>query len=851
MAHEIRTRTELKRLFAGPQPGSLNMLELLNSINLILDDEILFTKADLADAEPPARIGAVLLLGETTAGDGNSGIWKRVNTEPAHADKIQSADGQWWEKIEDFSTGTDLVNVGFYDFNYISAEQIAFIRAGNVASQDASVVTAGLQAMHDDMMSRLTSATSAIAVVGHYSGVYAVNNELFSETFAQNLWDISVNGQFIFNMIGARFKATSWPSHKAVRTSGWYAARSVTDAVPMAMFRWEQRTKRQLGPVIRGGMLEGENAVTDPMGQKLRNVNYVDIASLEVANFLNVGRWIDDINNSTIYGTAIRHCGFQPTQAGGNGFTSTTLTASTVAGAGTSTVTTNEAVFIAAHVGKWIMVEDAGEGGTVFCAKVTSVTGTAPSTEVEVDKQCTTNVTGKKLSFAMISGAITANTDQLVLDTEVTIDLVGRYVMVWKAGSKVHTDCDVLVTRVTAQAADNKTLTLATQARDTVSGSPIVIAPSRFIGKCDDQVTAAGTPESGHNNDVQITGELIAFSFDHEWGSSIPSVEQMVLHCQFFGNKLHGTSPDYANFGANGAARWQDACKMSVDEAAQFEWGGWHPSFGKLCVSGARSAIFWPQGTFGGHHIADHTATVYVDPQAAGAGNCRIGMSGFINTPPAKWNLTNQRDVRLGSNGNSDMVYALGPVVSRESLGYPDMPDLHGNNIKLFSDTPIIELYDTNGNRRSRLFVNGNTFRIDRDTTGDGLYDDQGCISVQNADVSFNKDVRLGTGILRTTPGASIAQDTVTTITAPPVSGIFKLRSALAGVGALVYYRADATPIVILQQTGADTNVVTGTTLTGTTGLSSIVTIAINNGAIMIENRKGFTANLSWSFEAG
>lgn len=748
--------------------------------------------------------------------------------------------------VADALTGE--LSKAFHDWWYIPRAQIAFIRDGDTASQDASVVTAGLQSMHDAMMAYVTGASSTAVAVGKYTGVYAVDDELFSETFAQNLWDISVNGQFVFDMHGARFKATGWSSHKAVRTSGWYAARSVTDAVPMAMFRWEQKTKRQLGPVIIGGMLEGENATTDPIGQKLRNVNYVDIASLEIANFLNVGRWIDDINNSTIYGTAIRHCGFQPTQAGGNGFTSTTLTASTVAGVGTSTVTTNEAAFVSDHVGKWIMVEDAGEGDTVFCAKVTSVTST---TKVEVDKQCTTNVTGKKLSFAMISGAITANTDQLVLDTEVTIDLVGRYVMVWKAGSKVHTDCDVLVTRVTAQAADNKTLTLATQARSTVSGTPVGVASYRFIGKCDDQVDSSGIAETGHNNDVQIIGELLAFSFDNEWGSAIPSVEQMVLHCQFFGNKLHGTSPDYANFGANGMARWQDSCKMSVDSVPQFEWGGWHPELGKLCVSGARSAIFWPQGTFGGHKISDHTATVYVDPQATGADNCRIGMSGFLNTPPAMWNLTNQDDVRLGSNGDSDMVHALGPIVSRDALGYPNMRDLHGNNIKLFSDAPIIHLYDTNGDRSTRLFVNGNTFRIDRDTTGDGTFDDQGCLTVTTADASFNKDVRLETGVLRSTLGASIAQDTVTTITAPPASGIFKLWSALAGVGALVYYRADATPIVILEQTGADTTIVTGTTLTGTTGVSGDVTIAINNGAIMIENRKGFTTALEWSFEAG
>lgn len=100
MTHEIRTRTELQRMFRGPQPAQLNMKELLNSVAMILDDEVVFTKAELEKAEPPDRVTAIRTLGYTSAGDGGGALYKRVASEPSHEGKIQSADGAWWEIAE-------------------------------------------------------------------------------------------------------------------------------------------------------------------------------------------------------------------------------------------------------------------------------------------------------------------------------------------------------------------------------------------------------------------------------------------------------------------------------------------------------------------------------------------------------------------------------------------------------------------------------------------------------------------------------------------------------------------------------------------------------------------------------
>src|SRR5262245_30326219 len=42
-------------------------------------------------------ITGIPILGYTNAGDGGAATYKKVGVQPAHAAKIQSADGAWWE----------------------------------------------------------------------------------------------------------------------------------------------------------------------------------------------------------------------------------------------------------------------------------------------------------------------------------------------------------------------------------------------------------------------------------------------------------------------------------------------------------------------------------------------------------------------------------------------------------------------------------------------------------------------------------------------------------------------------------------------------------------------------------
>lgn len=55
------------------------------------------TAVSLASIEP--LVNAIRTAGLLAVGDGGEALYKRVETEPAHAAKVQSADGTWWEII--------------------------------------------------------------------------------------------------------------------------------------------------------------------------------------------------------------------------------------------------------------------------------------------------------------------------------------------------------------------------------------------------------------------------------------------------------------------------------------------------------------------------------------------------------------------------------------------------------------------------------------------------------------------------------------------------------------------------------------------------------------------------------
>jgi hypothetical protein len=58
----------------------------------------LASRAALAAANVPTVVDGLKLLGHAAVGDGGGAHYKRVASEPAHDNKVQSADGAWWEE---------------------------------------------------------------------------------------------------------------------------------------------------------------------------------------------------------------------------------------------------------------------------------------------------------------------------------------------------------------------------------------------------------------------------------------------------------------------------------------------------------------------------------------------------------------------------------------------------------------------------------------------------------------------------------------------------------------------------------------------------------------------------------
>ncbi|GEM_PF-3392226 len=74
------------------------------------------SRASVATATILPLVSYVRTAGYYAAGDGGAALYKRASSEPAHAGKVQSADGAWWELVEPvvtpfmFGAKGDLVN---------------------------------------------------------------------------------------------------------------------------------------------------------------------------------------------------------------------------------------------------------------------------------------------------------------------------------------------------------------------------------------------------------------------------------------------------------------------------------------------------------------------------------------------------------------------------------------------------------------------------------------------------------------------------------------------------------------------------------------------------------------------
>lgn len=554
----------------------------------------------------------------------------------------------------------------FWDTDYIAAAQIALIRAGDYDAQDEDIVTAGLQAMHDDMMAFVAADRAAnggesfLSAVAQYSGVYAVCDEIFSEDFADKLYNFGFTRcRFEFDGVShATFKLKNWPGRARVRTGGFEGEAGITGKVPMAVFRWHQKNEFNLGPFVRNIRIVGENLVTDPMGFQVVNTNGAYWDNVTVGSLKNVGRYQEAIVNGGENNMAVTNCGYQPTQFGGpDGLIPDDVLFATVAGSGTTTVTASASIFTDNHVGLSLMVRGAGSGGGLFRGVIQSRTN---GTTVVLDKECSVDVTGERASFAPLIGASTAGSPVISVPQFPTgVDLVGSYAMVVGAGG-VRDIQNILVSRILSYTGNS--VTLADNARFTNSDCRVVISPSEFIGASSD--VGNENPNTA-NNDYQVfaTRNENAQRRGDNPSASVNLIVQGARNFDYSFGKLHGTSGNRNNFAGNFAAVIADGCPFLRMPNMQFEWGCYDETYATVSAIGGSTILSAHDMVIGSGNTHPDAALIFIDPQSANNADMKVFYSGRIAA------LENEAftEFRFGANGQQDMLFRSGPWVQRST----------------------------------------------------------------------------------------------------------------------------------------------------------------------------------------
>lgn len=540
----------------------------------------------------------------------------------------------------------------FHPRDYIPAAQMAHILRGDIEAQDETVVTAGLQAMHDAGMAWARAGTGR-TVVFRYSGTYAVNDEVFSEDFAENLWTIGYNvGQFVFSGEGAVFQVKGWVSLAGVRTSGMWAG--VLDKVPKVVFRWEQKTGYPVGPVLHditiGGTAASAAPEDDPIGLKIVRANKLHTDGVTVYNIRNIGYMSEGVVNSRGVRPTVEGCGFQPTNAGGTGFLPEDAKFTVVG----SQVTASAPSFVPEGRGTFLL-HGAGVNGHVHRSFYTYV----DSTHITLDAPAEIDVSNTTASYGVLTGSIAAGSSTLTLQAPPTIDFVGRYIAVLFAGSSSTPNLDHLVTRVIGQSGG--TLALASPARFAVSSAPIVVSPSEFVGRTTDDYPRNGGRASSSANDIQVYGLRNENPSYKGRSSAVNLFINDAFNVSFIGGKLHGQSPLDNNFGSNFAIYIADNCEGLIFDGVQLKWGKYSGGFGSQIVSGQNTSIVLRDVQIGNNFAADNARHFYIAPRSNSV-NWNVMLSGLDQSGNG-WPNTNQGLARYGTYGSIANFAAIGPFI--------------------------------------------------------------------------------------------------------------------------------------------------------------------------------------------
>jgi hypothetical protein len=541
---------------------------------------------------------------------------------------------------------------------YLHPDDFTAALLGNTTAQNEVRVTAAVQAFHDAALGWMMGGNGRHVRLVYPNVPLAVNDELFSEAWAQNLWangGARSNCRVVFDFNGVRFQSKNWTARAAVRTSGLYLANGITYPVPKAMFRWERPAPS--GPRIetRGRVyLFGEGSrANDPIGVKLKSINVAQLDCFFVQGFRNHGVMIENLFNSPVYGWQVSQNGYQPTEYGGEGFLPSTVRFTNVG----AVVTATEAVFNSSHVGRRFMLTAAGprngQNWQVHSGVIASVDS---PTQITLTAAPFRNVTTPRTgSFEAIKVSTTAGSNIATLSASVSDSLVGRYVTLLGAGQD-----DIafngqyygtMTAVVTAHSGDQ--ITLAHPARFTRSNIPISTGTNFNLFRGAENSTVVN-PTAGRNDDVTFHDLRVENGSGPHDGASLSA---LIHHCSDIsfgaGSKFHGVpAAPKNNFGSNFAQIAFDyATGISIADGL-LSHSGYSASAGKIIVNGgfvdlsilAREIAF-PDTT--------ETAGILVDPTAD-----QIAVKVQYGNTRNDGRVGNAVAARYGANGLPGMVVA-------------------------------------------------------------------------------------------------------------------------------------------------------------------------------------------------
>lgn len=213
-----------------------------------------------------------------------------------------------------------------------------------------------------------------------------------------------------------------------------------------------------------------------------------------------------------------------------------------------TTVTSNESIFAAGDVGKWLYIEGAGDSDVLangFAAKIDSFTS---GTEVELDTAVINDVTSEYVSFGQLRADVSGTTVSCTGAHGLEASDVGRLVFIDKAES----DDRVMAFEV-ASITDTTTFELNRSATQSVTNSPLWFSAVFAVGRT---LQGSVSPATGERvNDLKFSNVLI----ENHQGLGLACLQGVNMFFDHF--KVHGDTRNKANFATTGTHMVLSDCR--------------------------------------------------------------------------------------------------------------------------------------------------------------------------------------------------------------------------------------------------------------------------------------------------